>query len=121
MRNIYEVLREKEEAVAQVRREIETLRSATPFPWRASEENTRLDRSERPAECLEVMRGAVGQTEDELGPPVTPAVDEMEEALDKIRTRLVEAADSESKLRGPKKISRHLRHMAASLLGTTLH
>jgi hypothetical protein len=119
VRNIYEVLREKEEAVAQVRREIETLRSATP--WLASEKNTRLDIFERRAECLEVMREAVGRTGDGLGPPVTPAVDEMEEALDKIRTRLVEAADNESKLRGPKKISHHLRHMAASLLGTTLH
>ena len=116
MRNIYEVLREKEEAVARVRREIETLRSATP--WLASEKNTRLDRSERTAECLEVMREAVGQTGGAIGPPATPAVDEMDEALDKIRTRLVEAADNESKLRGPKKISRHLKHMAASLLGT---
>ena len=119
MRNVYEVLREKEEAVAQVRREIETLRSATP--WLVSEKNTRLDISERPAEYLEVMKEAVGQTGDALGPPLTPAVDEMEEALDKIRMRLVEAADDESKLRGPKKISRHLRHMAASLLGTTLN
>ena len=119
MRNIYEVLREKEEAVARVRREIETLRSATP--WLASEKNTRLDRSERTAECLEVMKEAVGQTREALGLPATPVADEMEEALDKIRKRLVEAAENEFRLRGPKKISRHLRHMAASLLGTTLN
>jgi sugar-specific transcriptional regulator TrmB len=118
VRNVYEVLREKEEAIERVRREIERLRSATS---RMTEEATSgSNNSATPGKCLETMKDTIDQTGDALAPPVPPATEVMDEVLDKLRVRLAEAVENESKLKGSRRISRHLKQMATSLLRSPL-
>lgn len=118
MRNVYEVLREKEEAIEQVRREIESLRAATSRI--AEETNSRSNIFARPGKCLETVKDTIDQTRDALGPPVPPAAEVMDEVLDKLRARLTEAVENESRLKGSRRISRHLKQMATSFLRSPL-
>ncbi len=106
MRDIYQVLREKEDAIEQIRRELQALRSVTPLLANAV-------RREAP-------NGAVSELGDALRTAAPLLVDEAEDFDPEIRARLVEAAESESKLGRARKISRHLKHIASPLLGASL-
>ena len=103
MRDIHAVLREKQNALEQLRRELQALRSVTPLLSDAG-------RSERtnaaPSELGEALRTAA---------PLL--VDETEDFDPEIRARLIDAAETESKLRRASKISRHLKHIASPFLG----
>jgi len=115
MRDIQQLLKEKEGSIEQLRREIEALRSVTPLlsdarpnvpqPYICKE--PRPDRSSQLAAALRA---------------VTPLlVDETDGFDPEIRARLVEAAETDLKLSTAKTISRHLRHIAGPLLGSNVH
>jgi hypothetical protein len=77
-------VREKEDAIEQVRREVEALRSVTPLL--------------PDAEALRTVAPLL--------------VDETEDLDLEVRARLVEATENDSKLGRARKISRQLRHFA---------
>ena len=112
MRNIYEVLREKEYAIERVRREIEALRSVTPLLADA-DSNIRL-----PELFRKVRTEAVSQQLGEALRTVAPLLlDDTGDLDPQVRARLIEAAEKDSKLRRAMKISRQLRHIATTMLG----
>ena len=113
MRGVYEVLREKEDAIERVRREIEALRSVTP--WLA-DEDARSNIPAQPAVRGEVRTDTVMQLGEALRIVAPLLVDETGDLPAEIRARLVEAGEN-AKLGRAKKISRQLRHIAAPLLG----
>lgn len=108
MRDIQQLLREKEDAIEQVRQEIDALRSVTPLlsdrvPVNALYEETGAD-----AELVAALR------------TVAPLlVDETDEFDPRIRARLVEAAESDFNLSTARKLSHQLRHIAG-LMGPWL-
>lgn len=117
MRDIYAVLREKEYAIAKVRREVQALRSATPL---LDEDIGRgMNIPLPPVARHEVSTQTATQQEEVLGTAGPLFADETD-VLAEIRDRLVEAAENNSKLRRSNKISRTLRHIAAPLLGGSL-
>jgi hypothetical protein len=112
---VYEVLREKEEAIEQVRREVEARRSVTPLPSDA--------RSTIPQP---VVRGEAGietisQQPGEALCTVAPLlVDETENFDPEVRARLVEGAEKQFQSGRARRISRQLRHFATPLLRANL-
>jgi hypothetical protein len=118
VRDIYEVLREKEDAIERVRREVEALRSVSFLL--DDETGARSNIPAPPAARREVRTEMVSQQRDALSTAVPLFADETDDALAKIRARLIEAAENDSNLGRSKKISRRLRHIAAPLLGTSL-
>jgi len=110
VRDFYEVLREKEHAIEQVRRELEALRSVTPLLSDA------MSNAPKPV----LSRKAATETANQLGEAlrtVAPLlVDETEEFDPAIRARLVEAAENDANMGLTRGISRHLRSMAGPLL-----
>jgi hypothetical protein len=119
VRDIYEVLREKEDAIERVRREVEALRSVS---FLLDDETARSNIAAPPAAHREVRTetAMVSQQRDALSTAVPLFADETDDVLAKIRARLIEAAENDSKLGRSKKISRRLRHIAAPLLGASL-
>jgi hypothetical protein len=112
VRDVYEVLREKEDAIEQVRREVEALRSVTPL---LSDSRSTIP---QPAFCREARTKTISEQLGEALRTVAPLlVDETEDLDPEVRARLVEAAESGSKIGRAKKISRQLRHLAIPLLG----
>jgi hypothetical protein len=109
LRDFYEVLREKEDAIEQVRREVEALRSVTPL---LSDVRSNVPQTG-------IVRAATSETADQLGEAlrtVAPLLaDETEEFDPAIRARLVEAAENDSNLGRAKGISRQLRWLTAPL------
>jgi hypothetical protein len=103
MRDIHAVLREKQNALEQLRRELQALRSVTPL---LSDAGRRERTNAAPSELGEALRTAA---------PLL--VDETEDFDPEIRARLIDAAETESKLRRASKISRHLKHIASPFLG----
>ena len=118
MRDIYEVLREKEDAIERVRREVNALRSVTPLL--VDKMAARLNVSAPPAAGGEVRSEMVSQVVDALSTAAPLLADETDAVLAKLRARLVEAAENDAKLGRAQKISRQLRHIAAPLLGNIL-
>ncbi len=117
MRDIYAVLREKEDAIAQVRREVQALRSVTPL---LDEDIGRgMNIPTRPVAQQEVRTQTATEQEEGLGTAAPLFADETD-VLAEIRARLVEAAESDPKTGRSNKISRTLRHIAAPLLGASL-
>ena len=114
MRNVYEVLREKENAIERVRREVEALRSAASLL--ANQKHARSNISTRPADYQQVSTETFSEPKEAVDTVEPLVADEMEDVLAKIRARLIEAAENESKLGRSKRISRHLRQIAAPLL-----
>ena len=112
MRDIQQLLREKEGSIEQIRREIEALRSVTlllfdTVPISSQFSASAEPKTERPAELGAALR------------TVAPLlVDETDEFDPEIRARLVEASERDFNLSTAKRISRHLRHIAGPLLGS---
>ena len=116
--NLHEVLREKENAMERIRREVEAVRSVTPSLAHETEAGSNILVS--PVVCREVETEAIRQP-GEARNPVTPLlIDETDRALAQIRARLIEAAENDSKLGRAKRISRQLRQIAAPVLGAIL-
>jgi hypothetical protein len=104
---VYEVLREKEDAIEQVRREVEALRSVTPL---LSDARSTIP---QPVVHREANTETVSQELGEALRTVSPLlVDETEDLDPEVRARLVEATENDSKLGRARKISRQLRHFA---------
>lgn len=111
MRDIYEVLREKEVAMLQIRQELEALRSVTPL---LSDERSAISLS---TSCGTSGDSRVSELREALRTAAPLLADEAEEMDPAIRARLVEAGEIDSKLGRGSRISRQLRHFAAPLLG----
>ena len=112
MRDVHEVLREKENAIERIRREVEALRSVKLLL--THETGSRSSIPAPPVACREVETEALSQL-GEARNPASLLTDETEHALAKIRARLIEAAENDSKPGIAKKISRQLRQIAAPL------
>jgi hypothetical protein len=111
VRDIQQLLREKEGSIEQIRREIEALRSVTMLLLDAAPKSPQFSCCEEPKTEPPVELGAALRT-------VAPMlVDEADEFDPEIRARLVEAAERDFNLSTANRISRHLRHMAGPLLG----
>ncbi len=98
MRDVYSLLREKENAIEQIRREVQALRSVTPLLSDAGHSMA--------------MTGAVGELGEALRTAAPLLVDETLDVDPEIRARLVEAAEKDFKAGRASKISRHLKHIA---------
>ncbi|HST09063.1 MAG TPA: hypothetical protein VLL05_01705 [Terriglobales bacterium] len=114
MQNIQQLLKEKEDAIEQVRRELEALRSVTP-----------LLSDSVPGLLLPFpYRDAGNETSTHLGEAlrtVAPLlVDEADEFDPEIRARLVQAAENDSNLSRVQRISLQLKHIAAPFLGSNV-
>ena len=118
MRNVYEVLREKEDAIERIRREVAALRSVTPLL--ADTMDARLIIPAPPAARREVRTETVSQPADALSTAAPLLADETDEVLAKMRVQLVEALENDAKMGRAKRISRQLRHIAGPLLGANL-
>jgi hypothetical protein len=114
VRDIYEVLREKEDAIERVRREVKALRLVIPL---LADAKTSMP---QPAVSTEARTEPVSQLGEALSTVAPLLVDETEDLDPEVRTRLIEAAENDSKLGRAQKISRQLRDIAAPLLGANL-
>jgi len=112
VRNVYELLREKESAMEQLRREVAALRSVTSLLADGSDASSNI--SVPPGICREDGTETVSQLGDALHTIAMLRADENEEYLVKLRARRIEAAESD--FRRSKTISGQLRHVAASWL-----
>jgi len=112
VRDIFEVLREKEAAIERVRREVNALRLVTPLL---------VDTSiPQPAVSRKTRTEPVGQLGEALRTVAPLLVDETKDLDPGVRARLIEAAENDSKPGTTQKISRQLRQIAAPLLGANL-
>jgi hypothetical protein len=111
MRNVYQVLREKEDAIAEVRREVEALRSVSPLLANASANGS------YPAMPRERETLTGSELGDALRTVASLLIDDTEEMDPEVRARLVEAGEEDFRLYTTKRISHRLRHLAAPLLG----
>jgi len=110
VRDIQELLREKELAIERVRREVEALRSLGPW---LSESGVFIPRSRSPREGGTDTDNAIGTALRTAGPLLVEEYGVSPE----IRARLAEAAENELSLSRASRISRQLRRIAAPLLG----
>ena len=109
MRDIQQLLREKEEAIAQLRREVEALRSVTPL---LSETGVFIPRSFVNQKAGIETDAAIGAALVTVGPLLAD-----ENEFDPgIRARLAEATENDFKRSSTNGISRQLRRIAAPLL-----
>lgn len=100
MRDIQDLLREKKNALEQVRMEVEALRSASLLLSDKGPVNACFGEAGTDAELVSALR------------TVAPLlVDEAEGFDPGIRARLIQAAESEFNLGRAKRISRQLRHI----------
>jgi len=107
VRDIYEVLREKEDAIESVRREVKALRLVIPL---LADAKTSIPQPKARTE-------PVSQLGEALSTVAPLLVDETEDLDPEVRARLIEVAENDSKPGRAQKISRQLRHIAAPLLG----
>jgi hypothetical protein len=115
VRDVYEVLREKEEAIEQVRREVEALRSVTPL---LSDARSTIP---QPVVRREPGTETISQQLGEALRTVAPLlVDETEDFDPEVRARLVEGAEKQFQFGRARRISRQLRHFATPLLRANL-
>ena len=111
MRDIQQLLREKEEAIEQVRREVEALRSVTPL---LSESGIFIPQSFVYGKAGIETDAAIVAALATVGPLLADEHDEFDPG---IRARLAEAAENQFKLSTTNGLSRQLRRIAAPLLG----
>ncbi len=116
MRDINKVLREKQDALEQVRRELQALRSVTPL---LDDIGRSMDIPVPRVAHQEVRTLSAPQQEEAVG-TAAPLFAGETDVLAEIRARLVEAAENDRQLGRSNKISRALRHIAAPLLGASL-
>jgi hypothetical protein len=114
VRDVYEVLREKEDAIERVRREVKALRLVIPL---LADAKTSI---QQPAVSTEARTEPVSQLGEALRTVAPLLVDETEDLDPEVRARLIEAAENDCKPVRAQKISRQLRHIAAPLLGANL-
>jgi hypothetical protein len=114
VRDIYEVLRDKEDAIERVRREIKALRLVIPL---LADAKTSIP---QPAARREANTEPVSQLGEALSTVAPLLVDETEDLDPEVRARLIEVAENDSKPGRAQKISRQLRYIAAPLLGANL-
>jgi hypothetical protein len=115
VRDVYKVLREKEDAIEQVRREVEALRSVTPF---LSDSRSTIP---QPTVRREAKRETISQPLGEaLRTVALLLVDEAEDFDPEVRARLVEGAEIQFQSGRARRISRQLCHLATPLLRTNL-
>ena len=107
MRDIQQLLREKEEAIRQLRREVEALRSVTPL---LSETGVFIPRSFVNQEAGIETDAVIGAALVTVGPLLADEKDEFDPG---IRARLAEAAENDFKRSRTNGISRQLRRIAA--------
>jgi hypothetical protein len=106
VRDVYEVLREKEGAIEQVRREVEALYSVTPL---LSDANATIPQL---AVGGEARTDTVSQQLAEALRTVAPLlVDQSEDFDPEIRARLVEGAEKQLQSGGARRISRQLGNL----------
>jgi HEAT repeat protein len=108
MRDVYKVLREKVDAIEQVRREVEALRSVSPLLTDARSNSFHL------AAHREVGNMTSSEMGDALRTVAPLLIDETEDVNPQLRARLIEAGENQGTRR---KISQQLRHLAAPWLG----
>jgi hypothetical protein len=111
VRDIQQLLREKEAAIAQLRREVEALRSVTPL---LSETGVFIPRAFIDQRAGIETDAAIVAALATAGPLLADEKDEFDPG---IRARLADAAENDLKLRAASGISRQLRRIAAPLLG----
>ena len=112
MRDIRELVKEKEQAMEQVRREVEALRSV--IPW-LSERGVSIPRSLISREGGIETEAAIGQALRTAGPLLI----EEDGFNPEVRARLAEAAENDLKLSKTNRVSRELKRIAAPLFGHT--
>lgn len=110
MRDVYQVLREKIDAIEQVRREVEALRSVSPLlaDTRSNPLHLAAHKEARPLTSSEMG--------DALRTVAPLLVDETEDVTPELRARLIQAGENDFKQGTGRKISRQLRHLAAPWL-----
>ena len=113
MRDIQELLKEKERAIEQVRRQVEALRSVCPLLSHAG------PNTPQPAVCWELGAEKDNQLGEALRAVAPLLVEETDEFDPSLRARLVEAAERDRNLGRTRKISHQLRQMVAPLLGAS--
>ena len=112
MRDIRELLKEKEQAVDQVRREVEALRSLVPC---FSERGIFIPRSLIYRDGGIEAEAAIGTALRTAGPLLI----EEDGFNSEVRARLVAASENDLELSKTNRISRGLRRIAAPLFGHT--
>jgi hypothetical protein len=105
MRDVYEVLREKTEAMAQIRRELEALRSVSPLLMSCNSSETRLATRNQDRVLSGHELGGALQTAAKL------LVDDKDDFDPTVRARLIEA--------GEKNQSLHQKSWLTSWLGSS--
>ena len=109
MRDIQEVLHEKQQAMERVRSEVEALRSLTPLLSEAGLFTAKPTSVERENETYAATLGNALQT---AGPLLVE-----EDGFDpEVRARLVEAAENAQKLSSANRFSRGLKRIAAAIV-----
>jgi hypothetical protein len=112
VRDVYDVLREKENAVERARQEVEVLRSVAPLLANETE-RSKLE----PAVRREATTEKVKQLREALRTVAPLLADEAYDLVAKIRARRIEEEANDAKLARAKKIFRQLRRITAPLLG----
>jgi hypothetical protein len=115
VRDVYIVLREKEDAIERVRREVEALRSVTPLL--ADARSNTLQVAVRREAGTETISQRLGEAPRTVAPLL---VDETEDFDPEVRARLVEGAEKQFQSGRARRISRQLRHFATPLLRPNL-
>jgi hypothetical protein len=111
MRDVYKVLREKVDAIEQVRREVEALRSVSPLLTDAKSNSFHL------ATHREVGTMTSSEMGDALRTVAPLLIDETEDVNPQLRARLIEAGENDFNQGTRRRISQQLRHLAAPWLG----
>jgi len=114
VRDIFEVLTEKEYAIEKVRQEVKALRLVIRL---LADAKTSIP---QPAGSTGASTEPVSQLGEAVRTVAPLLVDEAEDLDPEVRARLIEAAENDSKLGRAQKISRQLRRIAGPLLGANL-
>jgi hypothetical protein len=111
VRNINEILEEKELAIERLRREIEALQSVTPL---FAEPRAIADTS--PA-SLQPTNESAQQLHEALRTVAPLLLDDAEELDPDLRARLADASEADCRQMANSRLTRHLKQITAPLLG----
>jgi hypothetical protein len=111
VRNINEILEEKQLAIERLRREIEALRSVTPlFAGQRAVPDTSPSSLQPTNEAAQQLREALRTVAPLL-------VDDAEELDPDLRARLADASEADCRQVATSRLTRHLKQITAPLLG----